>query len=571
MYFDALTIAAITAELRSELVGGRVQQVLLPDRLSLALEIYARRRRCYLFASAHPQAARVHLLSAKPRRGVERASPLLLLLRKYVRDAYLIEVHQPPAERILHLALDGPQGRVTLVVEAIGRQSNLVLVAEDGAVLDALKRVGPDISRFRVVLPGHAYVPPPPQDKLLPTDVTEYRLRQLLAPSPSDTSLRGALVQGIAGISPLAGREIAYRALGDANAQVGEVERITPVLETLQALTQEPPWPSLAHDEEAEVVAFAAYALTHLGTPQPMQSMSAAVEAYFGADAGGYQAAKAPLFQAIASAQQRLARRGEKLAEQHTAAGDPEALKHMGEAILAYAYQIEPGQAELVAEWAAGEPPLQVRLDPRLSPSENAEGYFRRYRKAQRAAVEIPAQAAHVEAEGEYLDQLAQDLDMAENRPEIDAVRNALAQSGYLKRKARKTFSPPARPLRFTSPDGFTVWVGKNALQNEDLTFRRAAPDDVWLHARGVPGAHVVVQGEGREAPERTIEWAAGLAAFYSRGRDDTQVEVDVVQRRHVRRLKGGRPGQVVYRHERTLRLAPQSPPGAEEDTHENH
>jgi predicted ribosome quality control (RQC) complex YloA/Tae2 family protein len=150
---------------------------------------------------------------------------------------------------------------------------------------------------------------------------------------------------------------------------------------------------------------------------------------------------------------------------------------------------------------------------------------------------------------------------MAEDRPEIDAVGAALSGAGYLRRKRKASGSPPARPLRFSSPDGHRVWVGKNAHQNEELTFERAAPDDWWLHARGTPGAHVVVQSEGRPVPEETLAWAAGLAAYYSRGRDDTQVDVDAVPRRQVRRLKGGRPGQVVYRGERTLSAAPTPPP----------
>jgi predicted ribosome quality control (RQC) complex YloA/Tae2 family protein len=561
MYFDALTTAAIATELRAKLLDGRVQQVLLPDRLSVALEIYAHRQRRYLFASAHPQTARIHLLAAKPRRGVDGVTPLLLLLRKYVRGARLVELHQPPAERVLHLVFDGPHGPITLVVEAIGRQSNLVLLAEDGSVLDAVKRVGPEMSRSRLVLPSHAYAPPPPQDKLFPADVTEYRLRQLLAGWPPETPLRQALVGGIAGISPLAAREIAFRALGDTDVVVEAVERITPLLEACRGLILEPPQPCLVFDEGDQVVAFAPYSLTHMGTWKPLGSMSEAVAAYFSQEPGSYQAAKAPLFQAIQAGRERLARRRERLAEEQSSAGDPETLKQMGEAILAYAYQIQPGETELAAEWVLGEPPLRVKLDPELSPSENAEAYFRRYRKAQRAATEIPAQVAHVKAEQEHLEQLAQDLDMAENRPEIDAVGSALAQAGYLKGKRRRSTSPSARPLRFTSPDGLTVWVGKNALQNEELTFQRAVPDDLWLHARGIPGAHVMVQAEGQTVPEPTVEWAAGLAAYYSRGRDDTQVDVDVVQRRNVRRLKGGRPGQVVYRHERTLHVAPQAPP----------
>jgi predicted ribosome quality control (RQC) complex YloA/Tae2 family protein len=429
--------------------------------------------------------------------------------------------------------------------------------------MDAIKRVGPEMSRFRVVLPSRAYVPPPPQEKLFPADVTEYRLRGLLAQWPPDMPLRQVLVGGVTGISPLAAREIVFRALGDTEAKVEGVERITPLLEAFRGLTSEPPQPCLVCDEEGEVLAFAPYSLTHMGAWKSVGSMSDAVAAYFGQKPGGYQAAKAPLSQAIKAGRGRLARRRTKLIDEQTSAGDPGALRQMGEAILAYAHQIEPGESELIAEWVAGEPPLRVSLDPRLSPPENAEVYFRRYRKAQRAATEIPAQLARVEAEQEYLDQLAQDLAMAENRPEIDAVGSALAQAGYLKRKRKRLASPRGRPLRYTSPDGFPVWVGKNALQNEELTFRRAAPDDLWLHARGIPGAHVVVQTEGHPVPEPTVEWAASLAAYYSRGRDDTQVDVDVVQQRNVRRLKGGRPGQIVYRRERTLRVAPQAPPGS--------
>ena len=563
MYFDALTTAAIAAELRAKVFDGRVQQVLLPDQRSVALEIYAHHQRRYLFVSAHPQTARIHLLAVKPRRGVDGVTPLLLLLRKYVRGAHLVELHQPPAERVLHLIFEGPHGPTTLVVEAIGRQSNLVLLAEDGAVLDAVKRVGPEMSRSRLVLPSHAYAPPPPQDKLFPADITEYRLRQLLAGSSPETPLRQALVGGIAGISPLAAREIVFRALGDTDAEVGAVERITPLLEVCYGLTTEPPQPCLVFDGKDQVVAFAPYALTHMGTWNPLDSMSEAVAAYFSQEPGGYQTAKTRLFEAIQAGRKRLLRRREKLADAQASAGDPETLRQMGEAILAYAYQIQPGEAELAAEWVSGEPPLRVKLDPKLSPAENAEVYFRRYRKAQRAATEIPAQVARVEAEQQYLEQLAQDLGMAEDRPEIDAVGSALAQAGYLKGKRKRSTSPRARPLRFISPEGFLVWVGKNALQNEELTFRRAVPEDLWLHARGIPGAHVIVQTKGQTVPEPSVEWAAGLAAYYSRGREDTQVDVDVVQRRNIRRLKGGRPGQVVYRHERTLRVAPQVPPDA--------
>ncbi len=560
MYFDALTTAAIAAELHAHLLEGRVQEILLPDRLSVALEIYAHRQRHYLLASAHPQSARVHLMADRPRRGVDAVPPLLLLLKKYVRGARLVDVRQPPAERILHLAFDGPEGPTTLIAETIGRYSNLVLVGEDGTVLDAIKRVGPDINRYRVILPNHLYVPPPAQDKLLPGELTEYRLRQLLAGAPPQRPLRQVLVDGVAGLSPLAAREVAFRALGSTDVWVEAVQRFTPVLEACHALTQEAARPSLVRDEEDEVIAFAAYPLTHMGNWEPVGSMSEAVAAFFSEEALGYEAAKTPLLEAIRAARERLGRQREKLDGEGAEIDDPGALRQMGEAILSYAHQIKPGQSELVVDWVPGGPPLHVSLDPDLSPSENAQEYFGRYRKAQRRAAKVPVRSMQVETEEQYLDQLAQDLTMAEDRPEIDAVREALIQSGYLGWKRKPRVSMPARPLHFSAPDGFSVWVGKNALQNDQVTFRRAGPDDLWLHARGIPGAHVVIQTEGRAVPERTVEWAAGLAAYYSRGRQDTQVAVVVVLRRYVRRLKGGRPGQVVFRNERTIRVAPRPP-----------
>ncbi len=335
---------------------------------------------------------------------------------------------------------------------------------------------------------------------------------------------------------------------------------MTPLLQAFRALTLKPSQPSIVCDEE-EVVAYAPYALTHMENWEPVQSISAAVVAYYDKETDSYRSAKAPLLKAIDNGRGRLARRREKLIEEQEVAGDPDSLKRMGEAILAHAHQIERGQSELVVEWVPGNGPLRVQLNPRLSPSENAQIYFRRYRKAQRRVIGIPARLAQVASEEAYLDQLAQDLTMAENRPEIDAVAAVLVEAGYMKHERKR---PPGRtrgPLRFESPDGLSVWVGKNSRQNEEVTFRRASSEDLWLHARGVPGAHVIVQSDGRRIPEQTVKWAAALAAHYSPGRDNTQVAVDVVERRHVRRLKGGRPGQVVYRNERTLWIRPQAPP----------
>jgi predicted ribosome quality control (RQC) complex YloA/Tae2 family protein len=327
--------------------------------------------------------------------------------------------------------------------------------------------------------------------------------------------------------------------------------------------------PTLALDEEGQPVAFAPYPLTHLPNPQPSESLSAAVETYFADAASGYAVAKAPLAQAINDARQKLARRRERLAEDAAAQANPTMLKEKGEAVLAFAHQIQPGQKELMIEFPealsfqeSGNAPLKIALDPALSASENAQQYFSRYRKALRAADEIPAQLEKIELEENYLEQLEQDLAMAEDRPEIDAVAEELAAAGFrpLTRREKRQKKSANRYLRLTAPAGATVWVGKNALQNAHLTFNRAAPDDLWLHGRGVPGAHVVVPTAQGLPDEADVFWAAGVAAYYSRARHDTSVEVDVTLKKYVRAIKGAAPGLVTYRNESTLRVAPEAP-----------
>jgi predicted ribosome quality control (RQC) complex YloA/Tae2 family protein len=294
-----------------------------------------------------------------------------------------------------------------------------------------------------------------------------------------------------------------------------------------------------------------------------------AVEIYFADAASGYAAAKAPLAQAIHDARQKLARRRERLAEDAVAQANPTILKEKGEAILAFAHQIQPGQKELIIPLPealsfqeSANAPLKIALDPALSASENAQQYFSRYRKALRAADEIPVQVEKITLEESYLEQLEQDLAMAEDRPEIDAVAEELAAAGFrpLTRREKRQKKSATRYLRLTAPAGATVWVGKNALQNAHLTFNRAAPDDLWLHGRGVPGAHVVVPTAQGLPDEADVFWAAGVAAYYSRARHDTSVEVDVTLKKYVRAIKGAAPGLVTYRNESTLRVAPEAP-----------
>jgi predicted ribosome quality control (RQC) complex YloA/Tae2 family protein len=565
MYFDALTMACVADELRSIVLGGRVQQVLLPDKLSVGLEIYAQRQRHYLLASAHAEMGRLLLASEKLRRGVDKETGLLLLLRKHARGATVSAIEQPPFERILHLEFDHPQsGCSELVVEVMGRHSNIMLVGPGNRVFDAIKRVGPQMSPARPILPGRPYTPPPPQAKLAPSDVTEYRLRQILTAHESGAPVWRALVGGVRGISPLLAREITFRALGHPRATVGQVERLTPLLDTIDKLLsplEDGRWQPTVVLEADRPTAYAPYPLTHRGEPRPMPSMGRAIEVYTAAVASAepYAAAKRPVQEAIARARVRLERRRKALVQSLDQAAKGDQWRESGEWILAYAHTIMPGQLELVADTGTGEP-LCIPLDPEKTAVDNAQAYFARYRKAQRAAEDVPARLDEARLASRDLEQLETDLDLATSRPEIDEVRSALAEAGHLRAKKKQPKAAPSRPISLTSPDGLNMLVGRNSRQNDEVTFRRATGDDWWFHARGVPGAHVIVRTEGRDLPPATLHRAAELAAYFSGSRNETDVVVDYTRRRHVRRIPGAAPGLVTYAQERTIRIAPRGP-----------
>ena len=269
MFFDALTMACVADELRSTILGGRVQQVLLPGNLAVGLEIYALGERRYLLASAEAEMGRLVLASDKLRRGVDKETGMLLLLRKYARGAALSSIEQLPYERVLCLQFDHPEhGSTRLMVEIMGRHSNIIFVDNAGTILDAVKRVGPHMSSVRPVLPNQPYTPPPPQEKLSPADLTEYRLRQILGAHEAEDQVWRALVAGLRGMSPLLAREISFRALGRPRARIATVERLTPLLEAIGELLaplQDGGWqPSIVLEEGLPVV-YAPYPLTHRG------------------------------------------------------------------------------------------------------------------------------------------------------------------------------------------------------------------------------------------------------------------------------------------------------------------
>lgn len=566
MHLDAFTLSALVDELMDTLVGGKVQDSIDVDETGVGLEIYANHRRRYLYLSADHAVPRLHIVPDKLRRGVNKPTQLGLLLRRHIEGGSVTHVSQPPWERVIHLEFEGPEGAVELIVEPMERRSNLLLV-QDGVILDCMRRVGPQDNRVRLSLPGHDYVPPPPQTgKQDPFFVTLDEIRAYYA-AQSDPKQKAyqVLTAHLLGMSPLLAKEIAFRAAGDTKQRAAEAdpeavfEALTAVLEGLRKRE----WQPGIVEGDAGVEAFSVYPVEHLAGWRSVETVSAALTAFYGAPTGedAYRAAKLPVRKLLNEAQAKFRAKYAALERSMTDDAEREHLRQSGELILAYQYGFVPGQTELRAQYDLDQPELVIRLDPTLTPLENAQRYFNRYNKAKKALDDVPALLAETRARLDTLDQLATDLDVAANWPEIDDVMAELQRGGYIQGKKLKRLGGAGQsaPIRIATPDGFVIWVGRNSRQNEIVTFKKATGDDLWLHARDVPGAHAIIKDDGRPIPDRVIDLAAAIAAYYSARRSDGKVPVDVTRVRYVRKIKGGGQGMVTYRNEQTRVVAPRS------------
>ena len=592
--FDVLTIAAVADELTETVLDGRIQRIGLVDRRTIAAEVYGAGERRFLLASADDREAGIHLTPAMTSIDAELITPFGLLLRKYLRGGVIVGIDQPPMERTLRLTIAKrlrPKGEaitdsvvseefeeeedageidatfVHLHVEVMGRHSNLVLVDDDGVIMESCKRVTPGMSRVRQVLPKLRYSAPPPIDRPDPRRVTATDLTAALNGAAEDQSLDRWLVTSLRGISPQMGREIAYRTTGDAEALVGslDAEQIGVLARETRGLLEPlltSAWAPRVYRHEEAVVAYSAVPMRHLAVAaqeEAVASISTAVslasESAEPTTAGKHAQRRTRLLAMIEAALAKQQRKLANVREQGERANEIDVLREWGEAIYANLWQITPGQKELDLEG------LRVPLDPGVPAKETAQRYFEEYRKAQSAGVHQEELEETIATEVAYLDQLATLTRQAEGFADLEALLGEFEvhEGTTPPKQSRKRLAARKPTPMWVDDDGNAVYVGHSAAQNDAVTFSVAGPEDTWLHARGVGGSHVIVRWRNPQADEReeTILAAAQLAAWFSSAREGSRVEVDVAKRKHVRKIKGGPPGLVTYRNERTLSVAP--------------
>ena len=568
MPMDGLTTGFAARELNEILRDGRIDKITQPERDTIVLVIRAGGTNHRLLLCASPNNARCHLTMSSFSNPLEPPA-MCMLMRKQITGARIQEIRQVEGDRIVYVDLDavnelGDHVLRRLVLEIMGRHSNLLLLDESGRILEATRHVNPEMSRVRQIQPGMTYLPPPAQDKLNPETLTEEKLYERLSAIP-DARLSRALADTITGLSRGAAEELACRVLQPGETQPSDLKdacrRIADFLKRLPSMAD--PRVLVNENGEAEDVFPMIYLSRPTENQRPYKTLSEALEVYFGSrDARERLNQKsAAMVRMLKSQMERCQRTLAMQQEELASAERMEEYRRMGEAINANLYQLKKGMTEAeLPDWNDPEGgTLTVPLDIRLTPSQNAQRYFKKYQKA-RSAREVAAQQRDKTLEEtDYLEGMLLDVDKCVGESELEEIRQELVRTGYMKKNTNRRQQrqlPGSKPYRYLSADGIEILVGKNAAQNDRITLG-AKPDETWLHAKDMPGSHVIICREG-EIPLTTMKQAALLAAWYSKGQRSSLVPVDYTLRRYVKKPSGAAPGKVIYTHQKTAYMTPE-------------
>ncbi|HEY3368632.1 MAG TPA: NFACT RNA binding domain-containing protein [Symbiobacteriaceae bacterium] len=589
MAFDSTVMAVVAAELARELTGGRISKIYQPQADELVLLIYAGGVNHRLLLSANARFARIQLTRTE-KRNPPAPPTFCMLLRKYVEGGRIMAIRQAGRERICRIQIGvtdelGNPAEFTLVAEVMGKHSNIILLNPQGRIVDAVRRVTEEVNRYRELLPGLPYLPPPPVNKLDPLTVTAGVLAALQQPEAGKPAWQ-FLLDAVDGLGPLLAREAVARAGYGAEAPLGSTD-LEPLARSVRDLAAPASYePVLLYDTTGRLKEFHALPQVHWAgrTETGFASVSACLDAFYGRreEDDRIGALRGSLSKVVRDEAARVRKKLHLQLESQTNAENAEELRVLGELITANLWQIKKGDAEatVVNYYDPDERTVTVALDLALEPAQNAQAYYRRYQKARSGRAAIAEQVARSQAELEYLAQVEAMLEAASSLPDLEEVRRELQEEGYLSDKKKGRGEPkgrgdkqkgrgdkpqkapkedrPSPPLTIRSSDGLEIWVGKNNRQNDYLTLKLAAPHDIWLHTKEIPGSHVILRvPPGQSVPERALHEAAALAAFHSRGRDSASVPVDYTLRKHVRKPSGARPGMVIYEHQKTLWVTP--------------
>lgn len=572
MPLDAVCLQAIVEELRPQLLGLRIDKVQQPARDQVILLLRGSKR---LLLNAGASAPRIQLTETV-RDNPAEPPMFCMLLRKHLVGARVAEITQPKLERLVRLELDitddfGQPGRRTLVLEAMGRRSNLILLDGEGRIVDCMRRVDADMSAQRQVLPGLYYEPPASAGRLPVTEETEAGFREKLAEANPERQLDAFLLNNYFGISPLMARELAFRTAGETDRHLFELDRagedrLWESIQHFSTIVQENIFTPYCLKQEGHPIEFACMSITQYGSAMELEryeSFSALMDDFYEVRERQERARQrgADLLRTATTARDRLRRKLALQEKDYAATQNRDELRISGDLITSNLYRMEQGQSRLTCENFYDEncTSITIQLDPLLTPQQNAAKYYKRYTKAKTAEKYLREQMEIARRDLEYLESVLEEIEHAETEQDFADIRNELKDAGFLRKqgKGKKELKRTAKPREFRTTSGFRVLVGRNNRQNDKLTLKDADYRDLWLHTQKIHGSHVILCTEGRTPDDDTIVEAAKLAAYYSRARESGNVPVDYTQVKNVKKPAGARPGMVVYSTCQTVNVTP--------------
>ncbi len=559
MALDGITIANIVKEMRDALLGGRIAKIAQPeaDELLLTVKAPSGQRRLYISASA---SLPLVYLTDENKPSPFTAPNFCMLLRKHIANGRIVSITQPSLERIIVLGIEhldelGDLCRKKLVIEIMGKHSNVIFCDEDDRIIDSIKHVPAQMSSVREVLPGRTYFIPDTMHKADPLTISESDFAVLLRQKPS--ALSKALYTSLTGISPVVAEEICF--LAGLNSALPPSELSDDLMTHLyrqfslflDQVREEDFHPAIYYRNN-EPQEFASVPLTHLEgcARQEFDTISQVLSSYYAVKnrITRIRQKSADLRHIVQTALERNRKKYDLQARQLKDTDKRETYKVYGELLQTYGYQAEPEAKEIEALNYYTNEMIRIPLDPPKTPLENAKRYFEKYNKMKRTYEALSHLIVETRDEISYLESVSNALDIARTEDDLAQVKEELTQSGYVRRKfTKKKEKFKSMPLHYISSDGYDMYVGKNNFQNEELTFSFASGNDWWFHAKKVPGSHVIVKSQGEDMPDRVFEEAGKLAAFYSKNNGSEKVEVDYVEKKHVKKVKGQKPGFVIY------------------------
>lgn len=577
MALDGVFLRHIKNEIEEKLLNSKVDKIYQPFRDEIILSMRSREGTYKLLISARANSPRINITQTSPEN--PKVPPMFcMLMRKRLSGARLRAVKQPQLERLLILDFEavnelGDTVMLSLAVEIMGQYSNIIFIDENQNIIDAVKRVDASMSSQRLVLPGMKYQQPPKQNKLCILDTDAENIISAIENLPKNQALSKALLSVIQGISPIICRELEYLSGHGSDIMSHEMTEdnrtrllyfLKRDIETARNYTGQP---YIISDQTNKPIDFTFEYIQQYGSGRSSneaKSFSELLDMYYAKRdmADGMKSKSEDLTKILSNAANRLIKKIYIQNDELKACADREYFRICGDLIQANLYRIEKGTAECEVEnfYDENMAKIKIKLDPALSAAANSQKYYKNYQKAKTAEQILNVQIKKAEEELDYVSSVLDSISRAESMRELNEIRDELTEQGYIKAKGKKQHKEAVLPpLEFKSESGFTILVGRNNKQNDRLTLKQADRNDLWFHAKDIPGSHTVIVCGGKVPDEETILFAAELAAFHSKAKDAGKVPVDFTKIRYVSKPQGAKPGMVIYVNQQTMFVMPKN------------